>query len=156
MDLEIKRERKKRVMDDQLRIKWGSLTMASALEVVEKLMTTRALGNSGDATTVGDTSILAERYEYAEFSQPYIDSGLVMIVTERPRLNKVQFIAIKAFKLKLWILLAVMSMSTGVVIWLNEYVNDNPDFSGSFPQLIGSMLWFSVTVLSFSQSKFQT
>nr|XP_009796675.1 PREDICTED: glutamate receptor 2.9-like isoform X2 [Nicotiana sylvestris] len=57
----------------------------------------------------------------------------------------------KAFKLKLWILLAVMSMSTGVVIWLNEYVNNNPDFSGSFPQLIGSMLWFSVTVLSFSQ-----
>uniref|UniRef100_M1ADQ8 Glutamate receptor n=1 Tax=Solanum tuberosum TaxID=4113 RepID=M1ADQ8_SOLTU len=109
------------------------------------------VSNKNLDAAVGDTSILAERYEYAEFSQPYIDSGLVMIVTERPRLNKVQFIAIKAFKLKLWILLAVMSMSTGVVIWLNEYVNDNPDFSGSFPQLIGSMLWFSVTVLSFSQ-----
>uniref|UniRef100_M1ADQ9 Glutamate-gated kainate-type ion channel receptor subunit GluR5 n=2 Tax=Solanum tuberosum TaxID=4113 RepID=M1ADQ9_SOLTU len=74
-----------------------------------------------------------------------------MVVTERPRLKKTHFIVIKAFKLKLWMLLAVMSMSTGVVIWLNEYVNDNPDFSGSFPQLIGSMLWFSVTVLSFSQ-----
>lgn len=79
-----------------------------------------------------------------------------MVVTERPRPEKTNFIVIKAFKLKLWILLAVMSMSTGVVIWLNEYVNDNLDFSGSFPQLIGSMLWFSVTVLSFSQSKFQT
>ncbi|XP_049349030.1 glutamate receptor 2.9-like [Solanum verrucosum] len=109
------------------------------------------VSNKNLDAAVGDTSILAERYEYAEFSQPYIDSGLVMIVTERPRLNKLQFIVIKAFKLKLWILLAVMSMSTGVVIWLNEYVNDNPDFSGSFPQLIGSMLWFSVTVLSFSQ-----
>ncbi|XP_049390255.1 glutamate receptor 2.9-like [Solanum stenotomum] len=109
------------------------------------------VSNKNLDAAVGDTSILAERYEYAEFSQPYIDSGLVMIVTERPRLNKLQFVVIKAFKLKLWILLAVMSMSTGVVIWLNEYVNDNPDFSGSFPQLIGSMLWFSVTVLSFSQ-----
>lgn len=99
---------------------------------------------------------MPDRYELAEFSQPYIDSGLVMVVTERPRPEKTNFIVIKAFKLKLWILLAVMSMSTGVVIWLNEYVNDNLDFSGSFPQLIGSMLWFSVTVLSFSQSKFQT
>ncbi|CAN4122671.1 unnamed protein product [Withania somnifera] len=100
---------------------------------------------------VGDTEIMPDRYELAEFSQPYIDSGLVMVVTERLRLKKAHFIVIKAFKLKLWILLAVMSMSTGVVIWLNEYVNDNADFSGSFPQLIGSMLWFSVTVLSFSQ-----
>ncbi|MCD7461541.1 hypothetical protein HAX54_046397 [Datura stramonium] len=109
------------------------------------------VSNKSLDAAVGDTEIMPDRYEYAEFSQPYIDSGLVMVVTERPRLKKAHFIVIKAFKLKLWILLAVMSMSTGVVIWLNEYVNDNPDFSGSFPQLIGSMLWFSVTVLSFSQ-----
>ncbi|XP_006354879.1 glutamate receptor 2.9-like [Solanum tuberosum] len=109
------------------------------------------VSNKSLDAAVGDTEILPDRYELAEFSQPYIDSGLVMVVTERPRLKKTHFIVIKAFKLKLWMLLAVMSMSTGVVIWLNEYVNDNPDFSGSFPQLIGSMLWFSVTVLSFSQ-----
>ncbi|CAN4092701.1 unnamed protein product [Withania somnifera] len=109
------------------------------------------VSNKSLDAAVGDTEIMADRYEYAEFSQPYIDSGLVMVVTERPKLKKAHFIVIKAFKLKLWILLAVMSMSTGVVIWLNEYVNDNPDFSGSFPQLIGSMVWFSVTVLSFSQ-----
>ncbi|XP_055836107.1 glutamate receptor 2.9-like isoform X1 [Solanum dulcamara] len=109
------------------------------------------VSNKNLDAAVGDTDILADRYEYAEFSQPYIDSGLVMVVTERPRLKKHHFIVIKAFKLKLWIQLAVMSMSTGVVIWLNEYVNDNPDFRGSFPQLIGSVLWFSVTVLSFSQ-----
>ncbi|KAM3342061.1 glutamate receptor 2.9 isoform X1 [Capsicum galapagoense] len=109
------------------------------------------VSNKSLDAAVGDTEIMPYRYELAEFSQPYIDSGLVMVVTERPRLEKAHFIVIKAFKLKLWILLAVMSMSTGAVIWLNEYVSDNPDFSGSFPQLIGSMLWFSVTVLSFSQ-----
>ncbi|OIT04171.1 glutamate receptor 2.6 [Nicotiana attenuata] len=107
------------------------------------------VSNKNLDAAVGDTEIMADRYEYAEFSQPYIDSGLVMIVTERPILKRPPFIVVKAFKLKLWILLAVMSMSTGVVIWLNEYANNNPDFSGSFPQLIGSMLWFSVTVLSF-------
>ncbi|XP_055836108.1 glutamate receptor 2.9-like isoform X2 [Solanum dulcamara] len=112
------------------------------------------VSNKNLDAAVGDTDILADRYEYAEFSQPYIDSGLVMVVTERPRLKKHHFIVIKAFKLKLWIQLAVMSMSTGVVIWLNEYVNDNPDFRGSFPQLIGSVLWFSVTVLSFSQIRY--
>ncbi|KAK4352094.1 hypothetical protein RND71_027612 [Anisodus tanguticus] len=100
------------------------------------------VSNKSLDAAVGDTEIMADRYEYAEFSQPYIDSGLVMIVTERPKLKKPHFIVIKAFKLKLWILLAVMSMSTGVVIWLNEYVNDNPDFSGSFPQLLDPCFGF--------------
>ncbi|KAM3342051.1 glutamate receptor 2.7-like [Capsicum galapagoense] len=109
------------------------------------------VSNKSLDAAVGDTDILADRYAYAEFSQPYIDSGLVMVVTERPRLKIHRFIVIKAFELKLWILLVVMNMSTGVVIWLNEYVNGNPDFSDPFPQLIGSMLWFSVTFLSFSQ-----
>ncbi|KAG5613088.1 hypothetical protein H5410_024369 [Solanum commersonii] len=106
------------------------------------------VSNKSLDAAVGDTEILPDRYELAEFSQPYIDSGLVMVVTERPRLKKTHFIVIKAFKLKLWILLAVMSMSTGVVIWLNEYVNDNPDFSGSFPSLLdpcfGSLSLFSL------------
>ncbi|XP_059281266.1 uncharacterized protein LOC132034960 [Lycium ferocissimum] len=37
MDLEIKMRKRKRVMDDRPRIKWGSLTMTGALEMGEKL-----------------------------------------------------------------------------------------------------------------------
>ncbi|XP_059277684.1 uncharacterized protein LOC132031799 [Lycium ferocissimum] len=49
IDLEIKRKKKKRVVDDRSRIRWGSLTLFSALEMGEK----SALGawdSRGDAT----------------------------------------------------------------------------------------------------------
>lgn len=105
---------------------------------------------------VGDTEIMADRYEIADFTQPYMESGLVMVVTVKPDLTKTRLIVLKVFTLKMWILIASMSLATGFVIWLNEHVNQNPDFCGPFPQQIGSMLWFSVTVLSFSQSKFNS
>lgn len=102
---------------------------------------------------VGDTEIMAERYQIADFSQPYMESGLVMIVKVKPDLIKTRLIILKAFTLKMWILIASTNFATGCVIWLNEHVNKNPDFVGPFPQQIGSMLWFSVTMLSFAQSK---
>ncbi|KAI3686812.1 hypothetical protein L1987_80501 [Smallanthus sonchifolius] len=37
---------------------------------------------------VGDTEIMADRYEYAEFSQPYLDSGLVVVVPVKPNIMK--------------------------------------------------------------------
>ncbi|KAK4375501.1 hypothetical protein RND71_006178 [Anisodus tanguticus] len=52
MDLEIKMEKKRRVVDDRLRIKWESLTMASAKEMGERLMANEAWGSSGDAKSV--------------------------------------------------------------------------------------------------------
>ncbi|XP_059285615.1 uncharacterized protein LOC132039087 [Lycium ferocissimum] len=44
MDLDIKRKRRKRVVDDRPRIKWGSLTMTSAQEMGEKFMAMGGLG----------------------------------------------------------------------------------------------------------------
>ncbi|KAG8377605.1 hypothetical protein BUALT_Bualt08G0050400 [Buddleja alternifolia] len=100
---------------------------------------------------VGDIVITADRYMYAEFSQPYIESGLAMVVTVKPGLKESKFIALNAFTKKMWILLAVMSMSTGAVIWLSEYSAGNEQFTKtSFLELIGSVLWLSVTILSFS------
>ncbi|CAK9135314.1 unnamed protein product [Ilex paraguariensis] len=94
---------------------------------------------------------MAERYKYAEFSQPYIESGLVMVVTVKPDIQKERFLFMKAFKTKMWVLMAIISIATGCVIWLIEHVNNNPEYEGSFPHQIGEMLWFSMTVLSFSQ-----
>ncbi|XP_060184057.1 uncharacterized protein LOC132613816 isoform X1 [Lycium barbarum] len=54
MDLGIKMTRKKRVGDDRPRIRWGSLTTASALEMEEKLKDMGAWDSSGDATSMWD------------------------------------------------------------------------------------------------------
>lgn len=96
---------------------------------------------------VGDTSIVAHRYQYAEFSQPYLDSRLVMVVTAKPEDSKWLFI--KVFKKEMWMTLGVMSVFIGFVVWLIERV-ENPDFDNH----LSTMLWFSVTVLFSVQSKF--
>ncbi|KAG5607823.1 hypothetical protein H5410_029315 [Solanum commersonii] len=54
MDLEIMNKRKKRVVVGWPRIKWGSLTMANALEVGAKLMDTEAWGSNGNANSMWD------------------------------------------------------------------------------------------------------
>ncbi|KAL2458954.1 Glutamate receptor 2.7 [Forsythia ovata] len=100
---------------------------------------------------VADMTILDDRYDYADFSQPYMDCQIVMVVTAKEDSKKQRFIVVMAFEWKLWVVMAALSLSTGAIIYLNEHVNDNPEFGVSFPQIIGSMLWFSVTLLSFAQ-----
>ena len=51
--MEIKRERRKKVGDNRLRIKWVSLTMTSALEMGKKLMAMGSWGIVGMWTVCG-------------------------------------------------------------------------------------------------------
>lgn len=88
----------------------------------------------------GDTSIMAKRYHFAEFSQPYLDSRLVMVVPSKPAGAKLHFT--KVFKKEMWATLGALSVFIGYVVWLIERT-ENPDFENH----LGAMLWFSVTVL---------
>jgi ionotropic glutamate receptor len=95
---------------------------------------------------VGDTGIMAYRYSLVDFSQPYIESDLHMVVTEQPEKSKT-WKFLDAFTKEMWLLIAAIHIFVGFVIWLIEG-EDNPDLSG-----IGSMLWFLVTVLFYAHSK---
>ncbi|KAK9080205.1 hypothetical protein SSX86_001880 [Deinandra increscens subsp. villosa] len=98
---------------------------------------------------VGDTEIMADRYEYAEFSQPYLDSGLVIVVPMKPNIMKERFIFFYAFTTKLWIILFAMTIGTVSVVWLNEHVHGNNEFvATSTFEYVSKMLWFAVAVLS--------
>ncbi|XP_073052988.1 glutamate receptor 2.7-like [Primulina eburnea] len=110
-----------------------------------------AVHNKNLDAAVGDTEIMADRYIYAVFTQPYIDSGLQMVVTAEPSIKESEFIAFKAFTKKMWIQYGVMSLLTGAIVWLSEYAAGNTEFPRRhFLQLIGSILWFSVSIMSFS------
>lgn len=103
---------------------------------------------------VGDTEIMADRYEYAEFTQPYLDSGLVIVVPVKPNIMKERFIFFYAFTTKLWILLLAMTIGTVSIVWLNEHVHGNDEFvATSTFEYISKMLWFAVAVLSLAHSK---
>ncbi|XP_057794476.1 glutamate receptor 2.5-like [Salvia miltiorrhiza] len=101
---------------------------------------------------VGDTEIMADRYVYAEFSQPYIESGLVMVVTVKAGLKESKFIALSPFTKNMWLQFAGVSMATGAVVWLSEFAAGNDQFTNnSIVETICSILWLSVTIISFSQ-----
>ncbi|KAI3688981.1 hypothetical protein L2E82_46927 [Cichorium intybus] len=98
---------------------------------------------------VGDTEIIADRYEYAEFSQPYMDSGLIKVVPIKSDAMKEGFIFLYAFTTKMWIILLAMTIGTVSIVWFNEHVHGNEDFEASSSlECISRMLWFAVAVLS--------
>ncbi|KAG6402499.1 hypothetical protein SASPL_134695 [Salvia splendens] len=97
---------------------------------------------------------MADRYVYAEFSQPYIESGLVMVVTAKPGLKDSKFIALNPFTKLMWLKLADVSTATGFVIWFSEFATGNDQFTcDSILQTICSILWLSVTIIPLSQNK---
>lgn len=98
---------------------------------------------------VGDTEIMAYRYQYVDFSQPYVSSGLVMVVSLKPDRVKRNWMFMKAFTKKTWLLMLFMHLSICSIVWLieNEH-GQNPEFKG-----FGAMLWYSTTVLFFAHSK---
>ncbi|KAH8488047.1 hypothetical protein H0E87_023931 [Populus deltoides] len=92
---------------------------------------------NGLDAAVGDTEIMADRFQYVEFSQPYVDSGLVMVVTQKAETSHATWM-LKTFTKKLWLLMIAMHVFIGLLVWLIERGN-NTEFDG-----IGTMLWFSV------------
>ncbi|XP_022766476.1 glutamate receptor 2.7-like [Durio zibethinus] len=94
---------------------------------------------------VGDTEILAYRYQYAEFSQPYVESGLSMVVTVKPDNSKERWIFMETFTRKMWLITVALHIFIGLVIWLIER-EENPDL-----KRFGAVLWFSITVIFFAQ-----
>ncbi|GAB2293769.1 hypothetical protein Dimus_027982 [Dionaea muscipula] len=100
---------------------------------------------------VGDTNILAERCQWAGFTQPYVKSGIALVVTTIPDYTKETWMFMEVFQTKMWLLIPSFSLFIGFVVWLIEN-GDNPDFgTGSFSQQVGTTIWFSFTVLFFVQ-----
>ncbi|GAA0159185.1 transmembrane signal receptor [Lithospermum erythrorhizon] len=99
---------------------------------------------------VGDTEIVADRFEKVDFTLPYVDSGLVMVTTVKRDFKEDNTIVLKPFHITLWIVMISMSGSIGIIIWLAEHASGNEEFKGSFSENIPSMLWFSVTILAFA------
>ncbi|KAB1220482.1 Glutamate receptor 3.4 [Morella rubra] len=96
---------------------------------------------------VGDLTILAERLEYVEFSQPYAESGLSMIV---PSTEESAWMFLKPFTWKTWLITGAMIIYiTMLIVWFFEH-RFNPEFSGPWKKQIGTTLWFTFSTLFFA------
>ncbi|XP_058001494.1 glutamate receptor 2.8 isoform X2 [Hevea brasiliensis] len=94
---------------------------------------------------VGDVSIFSNRYKHAEFTHPYTETGLMLIVPTRST-SCSAWLFMKPFTKSMWVLIAAINIYNGFVVWLIERNHCN-DLRGSLLNQIGVLLWLSFTTL---------
>ncbi|XP_047324118.1 glutamate receptor 2.7-like [Impatiens glandulifera] len=100
---------------------------------------------------VGDITILANRSKYVEFTQPFAESGLSMMVPVKGEGNR-GWLFVKPFNKKMWLVTALVMIYTTLIVWFLER-QSNPEFGGPWKNQISTALWFTFCTLFFSQSK---
>ncbi|KAG8489533.1 hypothetical protein CXB51_017550 [Gossypium anomalum] len=99
---------------------------------------------------VGDTTILASRLPYVDFTMPFTDIGIGTVV---PKINKKSiWIFLMPLSGDLWITTAAFFILTGLVIWFIERPI-NEEFQGSPCEQIGMIFWYSFSTLVFAHKE---
>lgn len=101
---------------------------------------------------IGDVTILADRLQYVDFTLPYAESGLAMIVPTKPEGSPLMFM--KPFTMDMWLVTAAIMIYTMLIVWFLER-QSNPEFSGPWKNQLSTALWFTFSSLFFAHSKYQ-
>ncbi|KAM7479516.1 hypothetical protein LguiA_027729 [Lonicera macranthoides] len=97
---------------------------------------------------IGDIAIVTNRTRIVDFTQPYIESGLVIVVPVR-KLNSSAWAFLRPFTPWMWGVTAAFFLIVGAVIWILEHrIND--EFRGPPKKQIVTILWFSFSTMFFS------
>ncbi|CAN6177093.1 unnamed protein product [Urochloa humidicola] len=103
--------------------------------------------NSLDAA-VGDFAIVRNRTRIAEFTQPYIESGLVIVAPVK-RATSSAWAFLKPFTLEMWCVTGALFIFVGIVVWILEH-RTNEEFRGSPRRQVITIFWFSFSTMFFS------
>ncbi|XP_008781472.2 glutamate receptor 2.7-like [Phoenix dactylifera] len=87
---------------------------------------------------VGDVTILAKRSANVTFTQPFLGSGLSMLVRVKP--DHETLMLTKPFSKAVWALIFATLIYTGIIIWYLEH-EKNPEFHGPWWTQLGATLW---------------
>ncbi|XP_066329047.1 glutamate receptor 3.1-like [Miscanthus floridulus] len=103
--------------------------------------------NDFDAA-VGDIAITMSRTKTIDFTQPFIESGLVILAPIKKHMTS-SWAFLQPFTLGMWFVTGLSFLVVGVVIWILEHrIND--EFRGSPRQQIITIVWFSFSTLFFA------
>ncbi|WOL12207.1 glutamate receptor 3.5-like [Canna indica] len=97
---------------------------------------------------VGDIAIVRNRTRIVDFTQPYTDSGLV-IVTHVKESSSSAWAFLKPFTVEMWCVTGAFFFLVGAVVWILEH-RLNPEFRGKPRQQIATMFWFSFSTMFFA------
>ncbi|KAL9269001.1 Glutamate receptor 3.3-like protein [Drosera capensis] len=108
-----------------------------------------AMVASGDFdAAIGDISIVTRRTKFVDFTQPYAESGLVVVAPYKT-LNSGPWTFLQPFTPLTWCVILAFFIVVGVVIWILEH-RVNEEFRGSPAQQLATTLWFSFSTLTFT------
>ncbi|KAJ0031595.1 hypothetical protein Pint_12583 [Pistacia integerrima] len=98
---------------------------------------------------VGDTTIVANRSQFVDFTLPYTESGVSMMVPITDNNNTNAWVFLKPLTWDLWMTSACFFLFIGLVIWVLEH-RVNEDFRGPPEHQVGTSFWFSFSTMVFS------
>ncbi|KAI9096401.1 hypothetical protein K1719_026120 [Acacia pycnantha] len=96
---------------------------------------------------VGDVTILAERLQYVDFTVPYTESGLTMVVPMKSHESTWMFL--KPFTWQMWAVTGAILIYTVLVVWYLER-EPNTEFQGNWKRQFSTALWFTFSSLFFA------
>ncbi|KAH7859108.1 hypothetical protein Vadar_031628 [Vaccinium darrowii] len=98
---------------------------------------------------VGDVTILANRSNSVDFTLPFTESSVAMIVPIQDDGRKNAWIFMKPLQMDLWLTIGVFFIFTGFVVWVLEH-RENKQFRGPPSKQVGMIFWFSFSTLVFA------
>ncbi|XP_024191419.1 glutamate receptor 2.8 [Rosa chinensis] len=99
---------------------------------------------------VGDTTIRANRSLYVDFTMPYADTGVVMVVPVVDTNKRSACAFLKPWEWDIWLAIIISLLSVGFVVWAVEH-HTNEDFRGkTAEQEVGKVVWFSFSTMVFA------
>nr|CAD1825570.1 unnamed protein product [Ananas comosus var. bracteatus] len=98
---------------------------------------------------VGDITIIANRSLYVDFTLPYSESGVSMVVPIKDQRHKDAWTFLEPLTANLWLATGAFFVYTGFVVWFIEH-RSNEEFRGRPAQQLGSVFYFSFSTLVFA------
>ncbi|KAJ6361215.1 hypothetical protein OIU78_001788 [Salix suchowensis] len=99
---------------------------------------------------VGDITIVFNRSLYIDYTLPFTESGVSMIVPIADRNTKNAWVFMRPLTWDLWVSSFLFFIFIGFVVWVLEH-RINEDFRGSPSHQAGTSFWFSFSTMVFAQ-----
>ncbi|CAN1327311.1 Glutamate receptor 2.7 [Linum perenne] len=96
---------------------------------------------------VGDMTITSSRSDKVEFTQPFMESGLSMIVPANSERSAWMFL--KPFTPKMWLVTGAILIYTMFIIWFFEH-RTSPEYNGPLRSQMGTAIHFTFSSLFFA------
>lgn len=88
---------------------------------------------------MGDIAIVKNRTKLVDFTQPYVESGLVIVTRVREESSSA-WAFLKPFTVEMWCVTGAFFFLVGAVVWILEH-RLNPEFRGKPRRQIATMFW---------------